>query len=251
MGALGTQNLNTNAGADDNQIQIPVQTSSNNNTDYSSGMEKTIAEIQAMSESEFDSYLKQAQSLDLDGFLPNVDTQRTIFAMGLNGTPNVVDTKTFNSIKGETLYRTVNWAGGNGVKISAPQILDQMAKSSVNRIGSGVYGDGHYFADSQRGSNAYGNTRGNAMATSFVRMKLNSNAKIISHTALDRMYRNDNSASARRIKKMSGVAGYGGGSSNGISIYALRKGYNVIDAGSYKVVIDRSAMTLENVYSPM
>jgi len=218
---------------------------------FKSHLAKTQAELEAMTDTEFAQYVAQTQKIDMPNFMPNADTQRFIYAMGLNKTPEVVDTASFNKISGTTFYRTVNqfYDSKNDVGMTAPQIMNQMMKGSLSRIGAGTYGDGYYFADNKSGSSSYGRTSGNVKATAQVRMKLNSNARAIDYSTLMNMYRR--SKNAKTIGSISDMYDNRRGGDGSISVYALKKGYNVIRNGSYINVIDRSAMTIENKINPI
>lgn len=235
-----------------NPDAITIATQASQDLDvFKSPLAKTQAEIMAMTADEFDAYVKKTQKIDMPNFMQDADTQRFIYAMGLNKTPEIVDSASFNKISGTTFYRTVNqfYDSTYDVGMTAPQIMNQMMKGTLSRIGAGTYGDGYYFADSQSGSSSYGRTSGNVKATAQVRMKLNANAKVIDYSTLRSMY--NRSSNKKTIDKMTDMYIRYKGGNGSITVYALKKGYNVIRNGSYINVIDRSAMTIENKINPI
>ena len=204
----------------------------------------TQSALMAMTDDEFADYIDSVKQADMPLFLAGWDTQRFIYSSNINGLPQVVDDKTFQSMKGTTMYRTVNSAydAKTDVGMTAPQIAQQTMGGTLSRIGGGIYGDGYYFDVSKSGSASYGYTRGNKTKTCQMQAKLNDNAKVVSHSNLTRMFSNESSKVQRAVNGMS--SGLHGGN---LSVYALKKGYNVIDCGGgYFNVIDRSAMTMSS-----
>lgn len=206
--------------------------------------------LMAMNDFEFMDFLRDLSNVDMPMFMPNWDTQKAIYAMQLNGLPDVVDDKTFNSLPGTTMYRTVNsqYDAATDVNMNANDVAQQLMYGRLSRIGGGYYGDGYYFANNKADSLSYGNTRGNIQKTAVMKMKLNSKARVITDTQLRRMLSQESRSVQAMIKRLSsGKNGQGGE----LAVYALRKGYNVIhDGWSYYNVIDRSVMTMSKVVSP-
>lgn len=204
----------------------------------------TQAALVSMTDDEFVDYINNVKQADMPLFLAGWDTQRFIYSSNINGLPQVVDDKTFQSMKGTTMYRTVNSAydAKTDVGMTAPQIAQQTMGGTLSRIGGGIYGDGYYFDVSKSGSASYGYTRGNKTKTCQMQAKLNDNAKVVSYSQLTRMFSGESSKVQRAVNGMS--SGLSGGN---LSVYALKKGYNVIDCGGgYFNVIDRSAMTMSS-----
>ena len=74
-----------------------------------------------------------------------------------------------------------------------------------------------------------------------MRAKFNSNARTVSYSRANRGVSNDiasGSKLGRAYKRLD--------SQSAASIWALNNGYNVIDAGSYKVVLDRRALSMSS-----
>lgn len=203
----------------------------------------SIQQLQAMSDDQFVDYLNGLRSTPIDKntyYNNDWDTQRLIANMPeLNKAPQVVDAQTFASLPGETLYRTVNAAGD----VSAIDICGRTLASDVTTIGSGVIGDGFYFAnDKSRSQSGYGNHRNNINKTATMQAKLNGNARVVSAAQLRGML-NGESAKVRQAIYGMKSGGTWGGMDSGYMAYALRKGYNTIQAHGVFDVIDRNAAT--------
>lgn len=173
------------------------------------------------------------------------DFQKLIYNLGMNDKPQVVDDATLNSMNGTEIFRTVNsvYDRKTDISFTAPQIAKQTQAGKITRVssdGSAVYGDGIYFADTKGSSASYGRTRGDVQRTCMMRAKLNSNAKVINYfTASSGASReiNNNTALGKTLSKCNRTSR--------ASIYALAKGYNVIDAGNgYYNVLNRNAVTM-------
>ena len=211
----------------------------------------TQAQLQAMNNTEFVNYLNGLKSTPLQ---PNIyynhdwDTQRLIANMPeLNRAPQVVDAKTFASLPGQTLYRTVNQQGNQ----SATDICGRTMASDVTTIGAGVFGDGFYFSISKSSSQTfYGEYRNDIRRTATMQVKLNQNARTIDSRSLENMLSNESYSVQQAVRGMSS-GGTWGGSRSGYMAYALKKGYNVIiRSGSTYDIIDRNAATWSNEVVP-
>lgn len=213
----------------------------------------TIQQLQSMSDQEFVTYINGLKSTPIDQltyYNHDWDTQRLIANMPeMNKAPEVVSPQAFASLPGETIYRTVNAAGGE----SAIDICGRTMTSDVTTIGAGVFGDGFYFANNKSVSQSgYGLYKGNLKLTATMQAKLNSNAKVITSGQLNNMLANESPAVQSAVRQMRSGGQWGGGGS-GKMAYALRKGYNVIKRESDSVydVIDRNAATWSGEIIPM
>ena len=202
----------------------------------------TQQQLQAMTDAEFANYLnglKSTPSDPLTYYNSDWDTQRLIANMPeLNLAPDVVDPKTFASLPGETLYRTVNATGTQ----SAVDICGRTMASDVTTIGSGRMGDGFYFANNKRTSQVgYGNTMNNINKTATMQAKLNGNAKVIGEMTLGSMFATESQTVRNAVL---GMKSDGQWAHSGWSAYVLRKGYNVVRGhGGVLDIIDRRAAT--------
>ena len=204
----------------------------------------TIQQLQSMNDQEFSTYINGLKSTPIDPltyYNNDWDTQRLVANMPeLNRAPQVVDVQTFNGLSGQTLYRTVNAKGGE----TAVDVCGRTMMSDVTTIGEGRMGDGFYFANSLTSSQAYGNTRNNVQRTATMSAKLNANARVVSESQLNSMLRNESRTLRRAVVGMKSGGDWDGDS--GLMAYALYKGYNVVEAGSYFNIIDRTAMTFSS-----
>ena len=178
------------------------------------------------------------------------DLQKVIYHLNLNDKPQVVDDATFRQMNGTEMTRAVDQVYNSSADINytAPQIAAQISRGRITRVSSdrrAFYGDGIYFA---KGMTGYGNTRGDINKTCIVSAKLNSNARIITYDACVAGVRREIRSGSRLGRALSQCK-----TRSAHSIYALAKGYNVIDANNltgYLNVIDRRAMTVNATITP-
>lgn len=109
----------------------------------------------------------------------------------------------------------------------------------------GVYGDGTYWQVGNSANNfrSYG---GSAMATQ-IKGIFNGNAKPINSRNLSQLessFSRSHPAAYAQIRQYANASRSYGGSDSTAGIIAAIHGYNVIDAGNYQVVLDRSATTV-------
>lgn len=203
----------------------------------------------AMSDDDKADYIDQAIKGGVPVFLANNDFQKFIYNSGMNDKPQMVDDKVLDGMNGTEVFRTVNnvYDSRHDISYSADQIAAQVTKGSVTRVsdtGGSVYGRGIYFADSYSDSVAYGNSKGDIRRSAVIRGKLNSNARIISHSAASSgMMREIKSHSklGRSLSRMDNASA--------VSMYALSKGYNVITSGhGYLNILNRNAVTMSSTY---
>lgn len=226
------------------------------------GASHTLDEVRAMSDTQFVKYVRGLENSVSDSELMShgagldngtvtnyyapgpreADFQRFLYDTGANGRPNVVSSQHFQQMDGDTIYRTVTTSSsvpGDTATVRADRIIN----GERTATGRGIYGAGLYFADSKSDSKRYGSSvPGNS---AIVRAKLNQNARSVTETSLSRML-NKESATVRSAFQDS--SGYGFKSEARKSIYALWKGYNVIDINGrgYYTVLDRRALTVSD-----
>lgn len=206
----------------------------------------TLAEVQQMSDQELHDFLINVYKTDIPDFLNKVHLQKMIYALNLNAPPEIVDQKTFDSLvkQGNTpIYRTVNSTTVNGIRFTAGDICDMMTDGDTTFVGNGIHGDGLYFSNSLSGSKSYGYSS----TSQTVGAVFNSNAKIISESALRQQY-NTFIQTHPQTRKALGFA-RSKSSNDSMSQFALIQGYNVISSPqgggeTYYTVIDRSALTM-------
>ena len=170
--------------------------------------------------------------------------QKFLYNTKLNDNPEVVDDATFKKAKGVSLYRTVNsvFDRTNDISYTAQQIANQVMRGTYTRVsdtGGSAYGRGLYFDQSKSGSANYGNTRGNVQKTAMIYAKLKQGAPVITHSQAMAGLRSEINKGTKLGKALKGV-----NSTDGVSIWALSKGYAAIKSGNgsseYHNVVDRS-----------
>ena len=230
-------------------VTVPLQQATTPN--LSLGGSTDLATLQGMTPQQFAQFMTQQQQAanPMDAALYDSPVQRMIYEAGLNGKPEVVSESQFRKLSGQTLYRTVNSAYDSARDVNHPadQIARQTLMSAYNRIGGGIYGDGHYFDTTRSGSTSYGHTTGDVTKTAVMKAKLNANAKTISEGQLQRMLAREPKQLRDAMHVPNSRSPRYRSSDNNLSAYALYKGYNVIQvSGGYHVVIDRSALTFSS-----
>ena len=254
---MGTHVSKRSGGSGGNLLSPPVTANDSNvqakvdDTQQAQPMSTQYDAFMKMSDDQRADAIKTAISQDIPDHLnKNSDFKKLIYNLGMNDKPTVVDDATLNSMNGTEIYRTVNsvYDRKTDLNFTAPQIAKQIQAGKITRVSSGgtaVYGDGIYFADSKFGSASYGNTRGNVQKTCIMRAKLNSNAKLIN-------YYSASSGASQEIRKGTKLGQVLNRCSNTsrASIYALAKGYNVIDAGNgYYNILNRNAVTMSDSFN--
>lgn len=204
----------------------------------------TQQQLQNMTDQEFVNYLNGLKSTPIDSrtyYNHDWDTQRLVANMPeLNRAPQVVDAATFASMKGETIYRTVN----SNATESAVDICGRTLTSDVTTIGEGRMGDGFYCASTLLASQGgYGKYKNDVGRTATMQAKLNSNARVITEGKLQQMIMNESPTVKRALGGMKSGGTWTGATGSGAMAYALRKGYNVVRTSSIVNVIDRNAAT--------
>lgn len=224
--------------ADTTQVATPM------GTEYNSFMQ--------MSDDEKADMIDSLANKDIPAHLANNAFQKFIYNSQMNDKPQLVDDKTLDSMNGTEIFRTVNnvYDSRNDLGYSATEISKQVQTGSITRVsdnGGSVYGRGIYFADDYTESKMYGNTSGNVKMTAVMRAKLNSNAKVISYNNAVNGVSKEIKSGSKLGKALSKVD-----SASQASLYALSKGYNVIDNGRhYLNVLNRNAITMSKDVKPM
>ncbi len=189
--------------------------------------------------------ISKLASQDVPVFLADNDFQKFTYNLGLNDKPQLVDDSVLDTMNGTELFRSVNSVNDNTnrIKWNADDIASQIQRGSVTRVsdsGGSVYGRGIYFANDYTESSYYGNSNGNIKKTAVVRAKLNSNAKVISYSKARNGAMNEISSGSKLGRALSKCD-----KASQVSIYAMAKGFNVIDAGnSYFNILSRNAVTM-------
>lgn len=196
--------------------------------------------------------ITQAAKTQVPVFLAQNDLQRVLYGLKLNDKPTLVDDSVLDTMPGKELFRTINATSNQQyrMKFTATDIAQQTIKGSVARVsdtGGSVHGRGYYFADSYRGSTAYGNRMGNAAQTAVVRAKLSPAAKTISESSVNTGLSKELSSGSKLGRALSKI-----GRQDQTAVYALAKGYDAIVASNgYYVVINRSVLVASKTINAM
>lgn len=212
-----------------------------------------VTNLSQMTDAQLAQLARQAQTIDMPNALNDVvdQTQRFVFAAGINELPTVLDDAAFkqymidNGIpQSQVLTRSVDPVtyknnDGTAVRLSANDVIDMMKYSKLNYIGGKVggqaYGAGTYFDQTGGRSTGYGNTTATAVLNPAT-------ARVID----DRTLMSKAKAFSKSHPQFTRAVGAFSTSfrNNNMSIYALAMGYNVIKDhyGGYHNVIDRSAL---------
>ena len=176
-------------------------------------------------------------------FLDDSGLQRFTYFTGMSDKPTVVADSKLDSMKGTEIYRTVSntYNSSTDIGYTAHDICDQVAKGDFTMYsasGGSVHGRAIYFADSLGGSTAYGGGRSMTMRAKIT------GGKGISEDALSIQY-GKAIASGDKLAKACDKAGY----TDGMSIYALAKGYtHYTSRGGYNMILNRSCLTVSDTY---
>lgn len=220
-------------------------------TSKATKFDKDYRDFLKMTEDERIDAVAQAITEDVPAHLSNTDFQKVLYNLEFNDKPDVVDEKTLDSMNGTEMFRTVNsvYDRQHDINYTPKDIAQQIQTGSTTRTsdnGGSAYGRGIYFAKSYDDSIRYGSSNNDISKTAVVRAKLNSNAKIINYTyAVAGVNKEINSGTklGKMLQKVDGASKS--------SIYALVKGYNVVDNGyGYIVVLNRKAMTMSKDIRP-
>lgn len=198
-----------------------------------------------MSDDEKADMIDKLANQDIPSHLANNAFQKFIYNSQMNDKPQLVDDSVLDGMNGTEMFRTVNnvYDSRNDLGYSATEIAKQVQTGSITRVsdnGGSVYGRGIYFANAYGESTLYGNTSGNIKKTAVMRAKLNSNAKVINYNTAVSGVQKEIASGSKLGKALSKVD-----SASQASLYALSKGYNVIDNGrNYLNVLNRNAITM-------
>lgn len=189
------------------------------------------------------------ERMDADNRSNDTDVQRFLHNIGWSdNVPEVMDEQQYQAAlraagNPDQLYHADKPAGGATAQQFAEQYFGQGRDANGNLYrhyaSNGYYGGGTYFADDATDSASYG--------TNQFRGFLNNKAKVIDSWTLQNDYTTyaaSHPAFARMMNRVK--VGYGGDGEK-LSIFAAMRGYNVIKAGSYYVVLDRSATTVSRL----
>lgn len=242
----GSGGASANINSQNNNVTANSEAQADDTT-QAQGMGASYDAFMQMSDDDKADFIDQAVKGGVPDFLANNDFQKFIYNSGMNDKPQMVDDATLDAMNGTEIFRTVNnvYDRKHDISFTADQIAAQVTRGSVTRvsdIGGSVYGRGVYFASNYGDSVAYGNTRGDIKRTAVIRGKLNSNARVISHSQASRGMMQEISSHTKLGRSLSKMD-----NASAVSMYALSKGYNVITSGhSYLNILNRNAVTMSS-----
>lgn len=235
-----TQSSNVNQPSDTDVLQGNVQAG-----------DTSFEEFVKMTDDEKADVILKAMNEDTPDFLEDSVLQRFVYSTGMNEKPTLVDDATLDSMQGVELFRTVNsvYDSYNDVGYSAKEICDQLQQGDFtmyNSNGGKAYGAGLYFAtDYNHSVKAYG--RYNNSKTQTMRAKIKSTAKVITLSKADRNAQKEISSGSKLGQALKQV---GRRDSDSVaSMWALAKGYDVLDCETYSgyhTVINRGALAMSS-----
>lgn len=166
-------------------------------------------------------------------YLDDSATQKVMFALGMDGKPQLMSDAQLDKLPGDDLYRTVN---GNKY-LTAGEIIDQIKTGDYTRLsdsGGSAYGRGIYYANELQESLSYGYKSDAAV----MRTKLLSDANIVTYGALHKDMNQTDGKFFDKISKTRKRAR----SEDEDALFALTRGIDGwFDKGSgYQVVLNRA-----------
>lgn len=168
--------------------------------------------------SKVDKTTDYSQYNDSYGFRDN-PYQKLVLQLGLNKQPTVVSDAQFNAIAKQTgaevFYR--GW--------SSESSADRFMQAQYTHTGTGLYGDGIYFANNISTAASYGIGRGNNAIT---KMMLSPNARVVDYNALRNSMPNSTTQLGKSLQHTGSGKSRSYGSNAGEAQWALKMGYNVI-----------------------
>ena len=173
-------------------------------------------------------------------FLEDSGLQRFVYYTGMSNKPNVVSDDQLDKMSGKEIFRGVHDAYNSSTDIgyTSTDIYKQIRDGDFTMFsdsGGSAYGKAIYFGDYADGA-SYAHGGRNPLV---MRAKITS-GKTISAGALSTQY---NSAINRRDKLALACSNAGYDSAR--NLYALAKGYSVVDSGhSYKMILRRDCLTM-------
>ena len=196
-----------------------------------------------MTDDEKADVVEKALGVGLPAFLDDSGIQKLAYFTGMKEKPTVVADDALDKMSGTELYRTVNNAYNRRTDIgyTSKDIAKQITDGDFTMYsdsGGSAHGKAIYFADNFGGSAAYGNGRSDDL---MIRAKITS-GNVISERSLDTQFRN----ALGRGDKLAVACSKADWSSQK-NLYALAKGYDVVQAGNgYNMVLKRSALTVSS-----
>lgn len=218
-------------------------------------MPDALDTLQGMNDAQLAQLFRQSQATALPNHLDDASdqTQKFIFAIGMNDKPTVLDQAEFTQFmadngipQSQVLSRSVNGgtlktSAGNQRNLTAQDVSDILKYSRMNYIG-GKHGGQAYGAGACFDMNGGGNT-GYASGHTDIAVLNPKTARVITDSRLAQLARQFDRTHPQFARATGGYST--NFSHNNMSIYATVLGYNVIKGGgSYHTIIDRKAIVI-------
>ena len=200
------------------------------------------SDFQNMTDDEKADVITDALGVGTPLFLDDSGMQKFAYFTGMSDKPKVVSDSQLDNTSGVELFRTVNDAYNDDTDIgyTSGDIAKQIRDGDFTMYsdsGGSVHGKAIYFADTYFDSSLYGQSGKNPVT---MRAKL-TGGRVIGERQLDSDYK---SALARGDKLALACSNADSGSAR--NLYGLAKGYDVVSAGGYYMVLNRGALTVSS-----
>lgn len=200
------------------------------------------SDFQNMTDDEKADVITDALGVGTPLFLDDSGLQKFAYFTGMSDKPKTVTDAQLDGMQGQELFRTVNDAYNRSTDIgyTSNDIVKQIRDGDFTMYsdsGGSVHGKAIYFADNYADSSYYGNRGSNPLT---MRAKV-TGGQTISESRLDTQYRN-----ALRSGDKLALACSNADHGSARNLYGLAKGYSVVTAGNYYMVLNRGALTVSD-----
>lgn len=199
------------------------------------------SEFKTMSDDEKADVITASLGVGTPLFLDDSGMQKFAYYTGMSDKPKVVSDAQLDKTKGTELYRTVNDAYNPSTDIgyTSNDIVKQIRDGDFTMYsdsGGSAHGKAIYFANNYSDSSYYASGKNPVT----MRAKVTS-GKTISERQLD----SDYSSALRKGDKLA-LACSNADRGSARNLYGLAKGYDVVSAGNYYMVLNRGALTVSS-----
>lgn len=201
-----------------------------------------FSDFEKMTDDQKADVIDKALNTAVPAFLDDSALQRFAYFTGMNDKATVVSDAQLDKMSGTEIFRTVDSVYNRKLDIgySSKEICEQVSSGDFTMYsdsGGSAHGRGIYFATDYTGSVSYGNP---SAKPSTMRAKI-TGGKTITERKLD----SDFSSALSKNDKLA-TACNKSSYADARNLYALAKGYDVIDTknyGGYHVVLNRRCLT--------
>ena len=199
-----------------------------------------------MTDDEKADVITDALGVGLPMFLDDSGLQRFAYYTGMSDKPTVVTDKQLDSVAGQQIFRGVHdgYDSKKDIGYTSTDIYKQIAYGDFTMYsdqGGSAHGKAIYFGTTFSTAKLYASGKNPIV----MRAKI-TGGKIIKESTLHTMFANALRAGSKLAKACSN-AGY----DSKYNLYALAKGYSVVDDGSgYIMVLNRGCLTMSDTTKP-